>query len=115
MIRPLRLPIAALCAATALVGGETSPLGAAAPAAPPLQWGSRLLQAKPGWYASAEARTAADTILCYQSDFMQVGYERRSGYNYPTTAPATLLERDYPAWRARRSTRPSGQPKIPNP
>lgn len=32
-------------------------------------------------------------------DFMKVGYERRSGYGYHTTAPAALLDQDYPAWR----------------
>lgn len=32
------------------------------------------------------------------------GVERRSGYSYHTTAPATLIERDYPAWRARLAT-----------
>jgi PelA/Pel-15E family pectate lyase len=34
-------------------------------------------------------------------DFAQVSYERRSGYGYHTTAPTELLNRDYPAWRAR--------------
>lgn len=34
-------------------------------------------------------------------DFNQIDYERRSGYDYHTTAPAALLNRDYPAWVAR--------------
>ncbi|MGE3310309.1 MAG: pectate lyase [Limisphaerales bacterium] len=34
-------------------------------------------------------------------DFMRVGEERRSGYSYHGTGPASLLERDYPAWRSR--------------
>ena len=34
-------------------------------------------------------------------DFTKVSYERRSGYDYHSTAPASLLERDYPAWRER--------------
>jgi PelA/Pel-15E family pectate lyase len=34
-------------------------------------------------------------------DYMKVSYERRSGYDYHGTWPASLLERDYPAWRAR--------------
>src|SRR5262249_25129955 len=34
-------------------------------------------------------------------DFSEIGYERRSGYNYHGTWPESLLERDYPAWRAR--------------
>lgn len=32
-------------------------------------------------------------------DFSQIDYERRSGYNYHTDAPADLIKRDYPAWR----------------
>ena len=34
-------------------------------------------------------------------DFSEIGYERRSGYNYNGTWPAELLEHEYPAWRAR--------------
>jgi PelA/Pel-15E family pectate lyase len=34
-------------------------------------------------------------------DFALVSYERRSGYDYHTTAPARVLQRDYPEWRAR--------------
>ncbi|HKE93017.1 MAG TPA: pectate lyase [Povalibacter sp.] len=34
-------------------------------------------------------------------DFSEIGYERRSGYNYHGTWPASLLGHDYPAWRAR--------------
>jgi len=32
-------------------------------------------------------------------DFSQIDYERRSGYNYHTDAPAALINRYYPAWR----------------
>lgn len=45
-----------------------------------------------------------DSKLNY--DFMKVSYERRSGYGYHTTAPADLIEHDYPAWRARQGPRP---------
>ncbi|HAV64313.1 MAG TPA: pectate lyase [Verrucomicrobiales bacterium] len=34
-------------------------------------------------------------------DFMKVSYERRSGYGYHSTAPASLIEKDYPAWRTK--------------
>jgi PelA/Pel-15E family pectate lyase len=34
-------------------------------------------------------------------DFMQVGYERRSGYGYHSTAPADLIAKDYPRWRGK--------------
>lgn len=33
----------------------------------PLKWSSSLLRQKPEWYASAEARSAADAVLLYQS------------------------------------------------
>jgi PelA/Pel-15E family pectate lyase len=44
-----------------------------------------------------------DSIFRY--DYNEVGYERRSGYSYHGTGAASLLEKDYPAWRARH--RPS--------
>jgi PelA/Pel-15E family pectate lyase len=40
-----------------------------------------------------------DSVFRY--DYNEVGYERRSGYNYYGTWAASLLEKDYPAWRAR--------------
>jgi PelA/Pel-15E family pectate lyase len=48
-------------------------------------------------------------------DFAQIDYERRSGYNYHTTAPGDLLERDYPAWRAKHAPAEanSSTPAIP--
>ncbi len=36
-------------------------------------------------------------------DFSKVDYERRSGYNYHTDAPAQLLDKEYPLWRAKLS------------
>lgn len=42
-------------------------------------------------------------------DYAKVSYERRSGYGYHTTAPAELLDRDYPAWRARHASSHSNQ------
>ena len=44
-------------------------------------------------------------------DFAQIAYERRSGYDYHTEAPATLLDRDYPVWRERRAKAPA--PPVP--
>ncbi len=46
-----------------------------------------------------------DSVFRY--DFMQVGYERRSGYDYHGTWAAPLLENDYPAWRARLAKTPN--------
>lgn len=38
-------------------------------------------------------------------DFAQIDYERRAGYDYHGHWPASLLEKDYPAWRARVAAR----------
>jgi PelA/Pel-15E family pectate lyase len=35
----------------------------------PEQWGGAMLRKEAGWYASAEARTAADAVLTYQSGY----------------------------------------------
>ena len=40
----------------------------------------------------------------FRYDFAEISYERRSGYSYHGYWPASLLERDYPDWRARNST-----------
>ena len=37
----------------------------------------------------------------FRYDFREIGYERRSGYNYHGRWPARLLDEEYPAWRAR--------------
>ena len=39
----------------------------------------------------------------FRYDFREIGYERRSGYNYHGVWPAALLDEEYPAWRARRA------------
>ena len=38
-----------------------------------------------------------DSVFRY--DYSEISYERRSGYSYNGTWPATLLETEYPAWR----------------
>lgn len=43
-------------------------------------------------------------------EFAEIDDERRSGYNYLGTWPAGLLERDFPAWRARLSKAPGQTP-----
>lgn len=42
-----------------------------------------------------------DRDSVYRYDFSEIGYERRSGYNYHGHWPAELLADDYPAWRER--------------
>jgi hypothetical protein len=41
----------------------------------------------------------------YRYEFSEIGYERRSGYSYHGTWPASLLEEDYPRWRAKNELR----------
>lgn len=40
-------------------------------------------------------------------EFAQIDYERRAGYDYHGTWPASLLEKDHPAWRARVAALPA--------
>jgi PelA/Pel-15E family pectate lyase len=47
-----------------------------------------------------------DSVVKYS--LAEIELERRTGYNWYTTAPAELLEKDYPAWRAKLSGRKSG-------
>jgi PelA/Pel-15E family pectate lyase len=68
------------------------------PAAPPL------------WARFYELKTNRPLYMDRDSkpnyDFMKVSYERRSGYDYHSTAPASLLGKDYPAWRSKLGTKP---------
>ncbi len=43
-----------------------------------------------------------DRDSVYRYDFSEIGYERRSGYSYHGTWAASLLDEDYPRWRARQ-------------
>src|SRR5262249_26827461 len=47
-----------------------------------------------------------DSVIKYS--LAEIELERRTGYNWYTTAPAELVEEDYPAWRAKLSIRKSG-------
>lgn len=40
-----------------------------------------------------------DSVFRY--DFNEIGHERRNGYAYHGTWPASLIERDYPKWRSK--------------
>ncbi len=63
--------------------------------------------APPLWARFYELRTNRPLYLdrdsIFRYDFNQVGYERRSGYAYHGTWPASLLSDEYPAWRARQA------------
>jgi PelA/Pel-15E family pectate lyase len=62
-------------------------------------------QAGPLWARFYELGTNRPLYLDRDSKFLynysEVGYERRSGYEYHGTWAASLLANDYPAWRAR--------------
>ena len=40
-----------------------------------------------------------DRDSVYRYDFSEIGYERRSGYDYHGTWAASLIEKYYPAWK----------------
>jgi PelA/Pel-15E family pectate lyase len=44
-----------------------------------------------------------DRDSVYRYDFAEIGYERRSGYNYHGDWASALLSEDYPRWRARHA------------
>lgn len=73
--------------------GRTERFLVADPAAPPL------------WARFYELGTNRPLYLDRDSKphytFSEIGYERRSGYNYNGTWPASLLADAYPAWRAK--------------
>jgi PelA/Pel-15E family pectate lyase len=46
-------------------------------------------------------------------DLSEIGYERRNGYAWLGYWPATLLESEYPAWRAKRGTTCSSAIPLP--
>jgi PelA/Pel-15E family pectate lyase len=78
--------------------GRVEKILVADPSAPPL-W-ARFYELK----TNRPLYMDRDSVPNY--DFMKVSYERRSGYGYHGTWPASLLEKDYPAWRARIGTKP---------
>jgi PelA/Pel-15E family pectate lyase len=86
-------------------GGKPDAVLVADPTAPPL------------WARFYELGTNRPLYMDRDSqpvyDFAQIDYERRSGYGYHTTAPAELLQRDYPAWRKR--TFPTSSPQSSTP
>lgn len=63
--------------------------------------------APPLWARFYELRTNRPLYLdrdsIFRYDFSHVGYERRSGYSYHTTAPASLIDEEYLAWRAKHA------------
>jgi PelA/Pel-15E family pectate lyase len=67
----------------ALLADISAPRSTAKAAVPPLTWSNRLLQAKPDWYASTEARAVADTVLRYQST--QGGWPKNTNLLAPAT------------------------------
>jgi len=61
--------------------------------------------ARPLWARFYELGTNRPLYLdrdsVFRYDFSEVGYERRTGYSYHGTWPASLLSTEYPAWRAK--------------
>jgi PelA/Pel-15E family pectate lyase len=57
----------------------------ALPDAAKVEWGDEILRQPPEWYASAEARTAADRVLQYQSS--EGGWKKNSDLLAPASGP----------------------------
>ena len=61
---------------------------AAAPVAAEVKWGGEVFRQPAGWYASSEARTAADTVIQYQST--EGGWQKNSDLLKPPNSRAEL-------------------------
>jgi PelA/Pel-15E family pectate lyase len=79
----------------ARAGGRPERVLVPDPAAPPLWARFYELGTNRPLYLDRDSR--------FRYDFREIGYERRSGYNYHGTWPARLLDEEYPAWRAKLS------------
>ena len=97
MRRPMRLLL--LCVAT-IPGATAWPVhtvvtavaaGALMPAQG-LQWGPEALQQRPQWYASAEARAVADSVIQYQSP--QGGWPKNIDLTTPPRSPQEVPQPD---------------------
>ena len=58
---------------------------AAAPSFAAMRWGGEMLRQSPEWYASAEARSAADAVMTYQSP--EGGWQKNSNLLEPPAKP----------------------------
>jgi PelA/Pel-15E family pectate lyase len=91
-------------------------------AAAPVRWGSAVLRQDAAWYASAEARRLADTVLLYQSD--NGSWPKNTDMSAPPTGPfdhevgdtidnqATTLEMEFLA-RVVQAGAPNRRPMSP--
>lgn len=113
-------PLTAACApAVAATPVPAPPLPATTvQAATPVRWGSAVLRQAPGWYASAEARRLADTVLLYQS--ANGSWPKNTDMSAPPTGPfehevtdtidnqATTLEMEFLARVVQAGGAPNG-------
>lgn len=81
-------PLLAVLAACAPAAANTSaaiPAPAATQSGTPVRWGSAVLRQDAAWYASAEARRLADTVLLYQ--FANGSWPKNTDMSAPPAAP----------------------------
>lgn len=79
-VAPLLAVLAACAPASA-----AAPATAAVQSAAPVRWGSAVLRQDAAWYASAEARRLADTVLLYQ--FENGSWPKNTDMSAPPAAP----------------------------
>ncbi|HAC30997.1 MAG TPA: pectate lyase [Treponema sp.] len=54
-----------------------------------------------GKYPAVNTPVWCDRLCIYVDDFNELSLERRNGYGYTRSDPRSLIEKDYPVWKAR--------------
>jgi len=82
---PLLAVMAACAPAVANTSAASAPQPVAAQNSAPVRWGSAVLRQDAAWYASAEARRLADSVLLYQ--FANGSWPKNTDMSAPPAAP----------------------------
>lgn len=79
-----------LCLATLALAPLTASAQETNPPAAKIRWSAAILRQEPEWYASAEARAVADSVIQYQSP--QGGWPKSTDLDTPPPSPESLAE-----------------------
>lgn len=79
-----------LCLCTLALAAFTANAQETNPPAAKIRWSVAILRQKPEWYASAEARPVADSVIQYQS--LQGGWPKSTDLATPPSSPESLAE-----------------------
>ncbi len=89
-IHPLLYIVTLALAALTANAQETNSPATNNPPAAKIRWGNGYLRQKPEWYASAEARAVADSVIQFQSP--QGGWPKSTDLTTPRSSPESLAE-----------------------